>query len=377
MAKNDNLNALAGKYMIKEPVLDEDGVMFTPRWSTGIQVLDVLTNGGFPKGKVVTFGAEEGVGKTTIMLQTSMNQIDTYGTKVVYIDVEGSTTFDLVGSVGITYDTYLYHPKQNPKGKFYLFETQTIQDIARICSIAFRDPEVSMVVIDTTTKVIDGNLLEQEDLGTSKNFIGESARLWSAALPKIGALVSKSEATLVLLSQARNDLSGFHVVMKPTGGKAIRHEATIDIWGVRRAYIGEGDVLKDKLGANIKRGEAIGAQVQLVTLKNRVGFPFRTVDAYIYYGKGLSNKWAYRQWLEEHTITDEATGEIKPVLRSGAWPSILLPSGEKNTINGERARGNEATWALIEENWDEIVQYVDDMGGFVPKITNEFEHLNE
>lgn len=375
--KKNKLAELAGKFMIKEPVVNEEGIILTPRWSTGIQVLDVLTNGGFPKGKVVAFGAEEGVGKTTIMLQVALNQMEKYGTKTIYIDSEGSTTFDLIGSIGITYKNYMYHPEHNPNGLFYLYSAQTIQEISTICSVAFRDPEVSLVVIDSTTQVADETSLEQEDLGTGKNYVGESARMWSSVMKKLNALVNRSQATLVLLSQARNDLSGFHVVMRPTGGKAIRHAATIDIWGVRRAFIGEGDVLKDKTGANIKRGEAIGAQVQLVTLKNRLGFPFRTVDAYIYYGKGLSNKWAYRQWLEEFEVVDEATGEVRPVLRSGAWPSLLLSSGEKNTINGERARGNEATWALIEEYWDEIIQFVEDNGGFVSKVTDDFEYLND
>lgn len=375
--KKDKLSELAGGFMVKEPEILEDGTIRTARWQTGIPMLDVLTNGGFPKGKGVAFGSEEGVGKTTILLQAGLNQINQYGTKIVYIDIEGGATHDLVGKIGINYNTHLWHPKDNPTGKFYLVSAQTIQEVSTICKVALEDPEVSMVVIDSTTQVTDQLALDEDDLGTSKNPVGESARMWSGALKKLGALVNRSQATLVTVNQARTSFVGFHAVMLPSGGKAAKHFATIEIWGMRRAYIGEGDVTKDKAGKNIKKNEAIGAQVELTTLKNRLGLPFRSVDAHVYYGRGVSIKWAYRQWLEEFQIVDATTGEVRPALVSGAWPSILLPSGEQNTINGERARGNEATWALIEENWDEIVQFVSDNGGFVTRAAQDIDHLEE
>lgn len=378
MAKEDKISQLVSKYAVRPPEKAADGTIKTARWETGIKALDVLTNGGFPKGKGINFGSEEGVGKTTMLIHAGLNQINQYNSKVVYIDTEGGATYDLLDGIGVNFDTVLYDKELNPKGKFYLFGASTVQEVSTICKVALEDPETSLVVVDSTTQVTDALALKEEDLGTSKNPVGESARMWSSVLKKLGALVNKSQATLVLINQARNDLSGFHVTMKPSGGKAAKHFATVEIWGMRRAYIGEGDVTKDKLGNNIKKGEAIGAYVQLTTLKNRLGFPFRSVDAYVYFGKGVSNKWSYRQWLQDFEIVDQATGEVRPVLQSGSYPSLKLPSGEYNTgADGKRVRGNEGAWTLIENNWNEIVQFVEDNGGFVTSINTELEHLDD
>lgn len=367
MAKKngDALLKMAGEFLVKPPQVEEDGSIKTPRWKTGIVSLDILTNGGFPKGKVVAFGSEEGVGKTTILLETAMNQMEIYGTRVVYIDTEGGATYDLVQGIGIDYTNYLFHPEQNPKGKFFLYSANTVQQIARICKVALEDEEVSLIVIDSTTQVTDQNALDEDDLGTSKNPIGESARMWSSALRKIGALVNRSQATVVTVNQARNKQVGMFMVMAPSGGKAQKHFATIEIWGTRKAYIGEGDVL------GVKKPEAIGSHVQLTTLKNRLGMPFRTVNTYVYYGKGVSNKWEYRQWLETHTIKDPTTNEERPVLKTGSWVSLLLPSGEY------KGRGQAGVWEVMEQNWEEIVQYVDAHGGFTTTINTELDYLED
>ncbi len=356
------LAKLAGDYMLVKPDIQEDGSVKTPRWETGIKALDVLTGGGFPKSKIVAFGSEEGVGKTTILLHSAVNIIEKYNKKVVYLDVEGGVTYDMMEGIGVL--PYLYS-EDNPDGLFFYMDVESIQEVNTIIKVATSDNDVALIVLDSDTNVIDETTLELDDLGASKNPVGESARMWSANFKKINALIKRSEACLVVIHQARNDLSGFHVVMKPSGGKAAKHVASIEIWGVRKEFVGEGDVTKDKQGQKIKKSEAIGAKVQLTTLKNRLGYPYRTVDAFVYFGKGVSNKWAYREWLETHEITDPITGEVRPILKSGAWPNLRLPSGEY------KDRGNEGTWKLIEEHWDEIVEYVNSNGGFTASINSE------
>lgn len=369
----DGLVELAGEFLVKPPQI-EDGKLKTPRWKTGIASLDRLTDGGFPKGKGVALGSEEGVGKTTLLLETALNQMNMYGTRVAYIDTEGGGTYDLAQGIGIDYTNYLYHPEHNKKGKFFFYSATTIQEVAKICKIALEDETVSLVVIDSTTQVTDQTALDEDDLGTSKNPIGESARMWSSALRKIGAIVNRSQATLVTVNQARNKQvpgMAMAMMMAPSGGKAQKHFATIEIWGTRKKYLGEGDVI------GVKKAEAIGAQIQLTTLKNRLGLPFRSVDTYVYFGKGVSNKWEYKQWLEEHTIEDRATGEIRPILVTGSYSSLLLPSGEKNMVDGKRARGSDDVWRLMEDNWDEILQFVDDNGGFKTTINTTLEDLED
>lgn len=359
------LKGIADKFAVVEPEVLDDGTIVLPRWETGIITLDALLGGGFPKGKIVGFGAEEGVGKTTILLHSSLNIIEKYNKKVLYLDVEGGATYDMMEGVGIL--PHLYS-KTNPDGLFYLLSLESIQDINTVIQAVVKDEEVALVVLDSTSNVIDEVSLDADFMGADKNAVGADARMWSANFKKINAQIKRSNACLVLVHQARNNLSGFHVTMGPSGGKAARHVASIEIWGMKREYIGEGDVTKDKTGATIKRGDAIGARIQLTTTKNRLGLPFRAVDAFLYFGKGISNKWAYRDLLTTMQIVDGTTGEARPVLMSGGWPSLQLPSG---LYKGTDYRGNEGTWKLMEDHWDEIIEYVNANGGFVTRVSNE------
>lgn len=365
MSKNDALKKLANKFFVREPDKLPDGTVVAPRWSTGIKAMDVLTGGGFPKGTIVAIGGEEGTGKTTMLLHAAKNIMERDGKKVAYMDVEGGVTYDMMRGVGVL--EHLYHPDNNPDGLFFLLSVESIQDVNTVIQTFTKDPDMALIILDSDTNVIDEAALEEEFMGADKNMVGGDARMWSANFKKINAVIKRSNTTLLVVHQARNDFSGFHVVMKPSGGKAAKHVAGIEIWIVRRDYVGEGDITTDKTGKKIKKSEAIGARIQMTTLKNRFGFPHRAVDAYLYFGVGVSNKWAYREWLQNKDIIDDATGEVRKMLKTGAWPNLRLPSGEY------KAQGNAGTWKLIEEHWDEIVQYVEDNGGFITVPNDEFE----
>ena len=56
--------------------------------STGIIPLDIILGGGVSDGDIITLYSAEGVGKTTICLQTVKKLIDIHGKKVLYVDIE-------------------------------------------------------------------------------------------------------------------------------------------------------------------------------------------------------------------------------------------------------------------------------------------------
>lgn len=146
-AGGNALAKIAGNYLVKKPVVLSDGTIQTERWETGIIPLDILTGGGFPKGKGVAIGSEEGVGKTTLLLHAALNIMNKYGKKVVYMDVEGGVTYDLLGSIGIDTDNHLFDPEENPDGLFMLLNVQTIQDVSRVSKAALEDPDTAMVIM--------------------------------------------------------------------------------------------------------------------------------------------------------------------------------------------------------------------------------------
>jgi RecA/RadA recombinase len=352
------LNKLLGDFLFEEPETLEDGTIKTPRYETGIINLDLLLNGGLPMGKAIAIGTEPGVGKTTLLIQACGNIVEKYGKKVYYLDAEGGASYELVEAMG--YANLLYHPKKNPEGKFYLLNTKTIQSIAKIIKKVCEDPETAVIVIDSDTAVTDELVLESEVLGTDKNDVGTNARMWSKVSRPLNATIGASNACLVVVHQARVNLSDFFVKIEAAGGNALKHLVSAEIWGTKSGYIGKGNAHKSSGGKPVKEEEAIGCLVKLTTKKNRLTKPFAKVSLPIFFGRGASNIWAYRDWLRDNNVVDPATGEVTPVLNKvgAGYYTLTLPSGVY------KVRGDDDMWKLIDEHLDEITKYVKKNGGF-------------
>lgn len=346
------LKKLVDQYLFKDAEKSVGGAFKTPRYETGIIKLDLLLNGGLPQGRAIAVGAEPGVGKTTLLIQACAHIAEKYEKKVYYLDVEGGASVELWDSMGFLY--LIYHPKDNPEGPIKLLDVSTIQDIARIIKQVTKDPDTAVIVIDSDTNVTDQLDIDDEVLGTGKNAAGGNARMWSKVSRPLSAVIKGSNACLVVIHQARVNLSGWMPKIEAAGGNALKHLVSAEVWGKRKAWIGEGNVWVKK------RSEAIGAYVQLTTEKNRLTKPFATVEIPILFGVGVSNKWAYKDWLETHSIEVKSTGELVPILnKQGAgYYTLTLPSGEY------KCRGDEDMWELINTHLDEIITFVKNNGGF-------------
>ena len=354
------INKLLGDFLFSEPETLADGTLKTPRYETGIVMLDRLLNGGLPRGKGIGLGAEWGVGKTTMLIQACGNIVERYDKKVYYLDAEGGASYELISDMG--YADLVYNPKTNPNGKFYLLSVKTIQDIAKVLKKVLADDDTAVVVIDSDTSVTDQLLIDDDQLGTGKNDVGANARMWSRVAKPINAILSDSQACLVIVHQARVDLTGFFAKTVASGGNAMKHIVTAEIWGTKRGYIGAD------YSTNAKESEAIGAYVKLTTKKNRLTKPFAAVHIPVFFGKGVSNKWAYKEWLETHNIVDPVTGEAKPMIeRAGSWYMLNLPSGS------HKVQGEIKLWPLIDERSDDIVEYVESHGGFELGVADDDE----
>lgn len=354
------LNKLLDDFLFEEPELSEDGTIKTPRYETSIINFDLLLNGGLPIGKVIAFGAEPGVGKTTLLIQACGNIIEKYGKKVYYLDIEGGATYELFQAMG--YHNLLYHPKLNPDGKLFLLSVKTIQQITQLLKKVAEDDDTAVVVIDSDTSVTDQLIIDDEFLGANNKAAASNARMWSKVAGPIVATVSKSNMCLVIVHQARVNLSGFMAKIESSGGTASKHMASVEIWGKRRGWIGVDNTFPVK-----SRKEAIGAYVELTTEKNRLTVPFAVCSVPIFFGRGVSNKWAYRDWLLENFKKDEVTGEVVSYLnKAGAgYYTLTLPSGQY------KCRGDEQMWQLIDAHLEEIIDFVNSNGGFKVKLAED------
>lgn len=349
------VDGLLESYGFNKPNKNEDGTLSTPRYETGVIMFDLLLNGGLPQGKIITVGAEEGIGKTTLLIEACAHIVRKYDMVVYYLDAEGGATYELFDAMG--HSDLLYDKESNPDGKLRRLPMSIMGDINSLINIVTKDPEVAVIVIDSDTAVIDGRMLEEQDLGASKSALAANARMWSQNLPLINEVVKRSQVALAIIHQARTDLSGFYAKTVAKAGRAAKHFTSVEVWGKNNYYFDKD--LNQLTTKEDDKEKAIGAYIQLSTKKNRLTMPFARVSLPIFFGKGSSKKWAYKDWLEINTYTDD-NGEVKPFLEkrgAGYW-YLRLPSGEK------KARGDQEMWKMISENVDEIIEVIVDNGGF-------------
>ncbi len=335
-----------------EPETLEDGTIKTPRYETGIILLDTLLAGGFPQGKAIGIAGEKGAGKTTILIQASANIINKYPeSRVYYIDVEGGATYEMFESMG--FSNLIYNKTTNKNGRLHLISAETIQQIAKIIKQVSQDDNTALIIIDSDTMVTDSKDLESDDLGTSNKAVGKNARMWSENSRAINATIKHSNATLIIVHQARVNLSAFIATTEAAGGNALKHIVSAEIWCKRKYWI-------DEYGKKVKKKEAKGTYLNVSTNKNRLTIPLVAVEFPLYFGRGVSNIDAYKVWLEQHTIVEPTTGEIKPMLvkRGAGYYTIILPSGEY------KCQGDEDLGKLMIDNLEEIKSVVNKSGGF-------------
>lgn len=345
------LKSLIDKYTVTREGDTLEGLANTPRYKTDIIALDALLDGGFPKGHMISISTEEGGGKSTLISQACGNIIEKYDKKVYYFDVEGGVTPELLNSMG--YIEHLYHPQTNPEGKFIRLRAKFIQEIAQVFKEIIEDKETAVIVIDSTTATEDRKILEDEELGTGKNSVGSHARMWSSAARAFGALIADTDVTLVMIHQARENLSNFIVRTEAARGRALKHATSVEIWGTISKWLdSEGKELKGRTGAG-------GTILRLTTTKNRLTKPFMAVKMPLIFGKGASNMWAYRDFLENKDVIDEVTGEATKMLnvKGGGHFELHLPSGS------HKGQGGDAITDLIEENIEEILELYQADGG--------------
>jgi RecA/RadA recombinase len=333
MSKKKTIDDIKSQYNNQEEKIVE-------HYKTGINTLDDILGVGLPIGHVVGFGAEHGVGKTTLLLQISKHIINHYKKEVYYIDVEGGLTQEIKYSVGIS--DLEYYKESNPDGLFHHLEATTMQDIAYIIKILSSNTNVGLIVIDTATMVIDQSLLEDESLGSKNTAFGIDARMWSSNGKYLQACIKESNACLVLLHQARIDLYGKTPKLVAAGGRATRHIVSIELWGKWSGYFDEN------YNPTPNPHNSNGFNIVLETRKNRFHIPYREISLPLICGVGVSKAYLMYEWLKSH-------GPIKSnsetyITQKHSWYYIDIPS----IGPVEKLHGLTSVWEWILRNKDKI-----------------------
>jgi len=264
--------------------------------STGSLGLDIaLGVGGLPRGRVIEIYGPESSGKTTLALHT-VAEAQKKGGVCAFVDAEHALDPVYARKLGVKLDDLL------------ISQPDTGEQALEICDTLVRSGAIDVLVVDSVAALTPRAEIEGE-MGDVQP--GSQARLMSQALRKLTASISKSKAMVIFINQIRMKIGVMYGSPETTtGGNALKFYASVRL-DIRRV-----STLKE-------RDEAIGNNVRVKVVKNKVAPPFKQVEFDIMFGEGISK-------VGELVDLGVKAGIVE---KSGAWfsyDSQRLGQGREN-----------------------------------------------
>lgn len=234
---------------------------------TGRPSIDYVTDGGFPKGRLILIAGSPSCGKSSLTIQMA----DLIADKILYMDTEATLTTDYLESLGV-----------NPSKFFHSIPSST-EEMINIMRREIPNFANNVLVIDSINNSASEEQIQKQ---AQERTMANRATVMSVQLPIIIGLCNQYNVTLFILSQIRDNMNKKNPYSPDTvipGGNSLHHNSSMTL------ELSAATKKKSKESDDLGLYETItGRMIKIACTKNKVGKPFRTTEVEFTYGEGFT-----------------------------------------------------------------------------------------
>ncbi len=308
MAEIDNLIAEVNKKYktdIIRKASDLKGIEFIPYTSP---MMNYLTRGGVPVGRIIELVGLPQSGKTTTALDIISNFQKKYTDKYcVYLDAENTIDKEWGETLGVDWSKVILIQPESEYG----------EELLDMLLDYIRSGKVGLAVLDSAPFIIPKAVQEK---GLDEKSYGGNSALMKAFCDKAVPLCKKTECTFLMINQLRENIGNPYKPFKIPCGTAIAHACSQILWFTK------GSLLDEKY-KEVSSGYAnpSGNLVSVKVEKNKVTKNDRRLQTYTL---------NYSTGVDEIKDTLDLAIMLGIISQAGAWYKATLKDGKEQKMQG-------------------------------------------